>query len=152
VTAVIIGLVGAAFWLTIVQGGLKIALLFAVGALFVIVCAFWVFAASLFPRRFVFDFDSRTCTFSNVPGFGLTIPFGRIEAIDILHQKYGGSVLGLAHSGKSRRLRMHMFFGNKRNAAEIESQLTAIAEAMSKLLDRPVRVIHKATNRFNSWR
>ena len=142
----------AAFWLAFArQGGIG-WLFAAVACGFGVFCGFWNLAAWSWPRRFEFDFDTNICRFHNIPGLGLSIPFDEIEAIDVLHQKFAGSVLGLALQGKKRRLRMHMFLATKKNRPEIEEQMVIIAEAMSKLLDRPVRVFEKMTNRHSSWR
>ena len=121
-------------------------------AFFGIFCGAWTVAASFYPRRFVFDFDRQTCTFSNIPGLGLSIPFSDIEAIDILRLRLAPNVLGLAYGGKTRRLRIHMFHATKKNVAEIDKEMSTLTEALSKLLDRPVRIVPKATNRLNSWR
>ena len=136
--------ISAALWRNFMQGGPKILLLIAIWTLLIAFAARMDFAGSLFPRRTIFDFDTRTFTFSSIPGFDRTYPFSRIEAIDIVDfGPYGDGVLGLTISGKSRRLDLHGIVGDKSNPVAAKSDRMALAGAMAKLLDRPVRVMYR---------
>ncbi|MFQ5731579.1 MAG: hypothetical protein ACE5KM_06470 [Planctomycetaceae bacterium] len=138
-------------WFLFFALGRPVWLLIAGASTFGCFCGLWTFAQTLFARRFSFDFDSQICRFQNIPGMGVSIPFDRIEAFDVLIQRFGGITLGLAHSGKTRRLRMHFFYYTRKEMETIEHQTELLANSLSKLIDRPVRVIRNASARWNSW-
>lgn len=142
----VVAVVCAALWRYVLHGGamLPIALPFAIWALVTVLLGVKDFVGQLFPRRTVFDLDSRTCTFSNIPGFDRAFPFSRIETIDILDfGHYGDGVLCLKIRGKLRRLQMHGIVGDREYAVAVKIERAQLAAALAKLLDRPVRVVYR---------
>jgi hypothetical protein len=113
----------------------------------------FVLLQSLFVRRFVFDFNTHTCLFENVPGFSTTIPFSRIEAVDILVIGERGCCLGIKIETKRRRLRVLCLSGHRGSTVfsridptdVVTARLRPLAETLSTLLDKPIRVFEEAT-------
>lgn len=104
------------------------------------------------PRYFVFDFLTRSCRFSTVPGFGLTIPFSDIEAIDILQLKDGNVLIGMAIRGRAARLAMHVLVHRNDNSRRLDTVATVLTDMMARPLECPVRVVPDATFRMCGWR
>jgi len=142
------------------QRGIEVALIFGtlittIDLLFVI-----VLLQCFIPRKFTFHFDECYVSFTNVPGYGTTIPFSEIESVDILEVSQAWCCLGLKLEGKRRRLRVTALgihrgvtIMSRTDPLEVLiARLQPLAKAISKLIEKPVRTIEGASFWWLSWR
>jgi hypothetical protein len=110
----------------------------------------WASLGHLYPRRLMIDVEKGTCRLTHLPGLSRTFSLTRVEAIELGVSKpvlsNMGCWVGLALVGQKRRVvvkRMPSLdrprLWRKENPEVLLAQLRPLAEALAKLLDKPVR-------------